>query len=744
MDGGLISMGWMNAGEAWLIAANLILAGLLMFWMWRCRSLISRARRTRDRYRSTIDNLGEGIYQRSFSTGKITLANASLAQICGVEDVETLLATVDGSNARWYVDADRQEEFLRILRDKGSVSNFVSQVYRFDTGARIWVTESARIVRDERTGRALFYEGSVRDITELVQHNQLEERLEKLADNLPGGLFQLVRRSDGSFFCPYISNGFTTLLGLRQSFESINPNDYLRHIHRDDIAGYLSALNKSASQMAYWACEFRYVRDRSTVIWLSVAATPERQEDGSILWHGYVSDVSHRKVAEQKIHQLAYYDPLTHLPNRRLFTQRLDETIEANRLRDEHAAVLFIDIDNFKTLNDTQGHEMGDMLLGQVAQRLRNCVRDCDMVGRFGGDEFVLLFDSLGTERGDALTNAIGGANKILREFDRGFNLAGTIHNATPSIGIVVFDGENQTAAEIIKCADIAMYEAKKSGRNNYSVFDPASLKDVSEVYALQRELGAAIRRRELFFEYQPQVNDEGRIVCAEALIRWNHPARGILPPGEFIPVAEMNGLILDIGEWALDQAVVTLTEWSRRPSMREIGLAVNISVQQFRSAAFVEEVRRRIAQSGIDPQLLTLELTEHVMARDPDTVARRMAELKEIGVRFSLDDFGTGYSSLSQLNSFPFDEVKIDGAFVSDIEHREQNRTLIEAILGMAHALELETVAEHVSSQFQVDFLKNRGCRHFQGFYYHPPISAAALTDLVSAGKPRLRVVGA
>ncbi|GIL00997.1 MAG: GGDEF domain-containing protein [Alphaproteobacteria bacterium] len=737
-------MDWMTGGNIWLVAANLFLGLLLVFWMWRCRELVARARRTRDRYRATIENLAEGIYQRSCTTGRMVSANTSLARICGLRTSAELLAAVNCGRQTWYVEPGRHDAFMRRLLRDGAVSNFVSEVHRHDTGKPIWVTESARIVRDERTGRPLFYEGSVRDITELVRHNQLEERLEKLADNLPGGLFQLVRRPDGRFACPYVSTSFVTLLGLERPTDEIRVNDYLRHVHGEDLAGYLAALDRSARQMTFWAHEFRYIRDPSTTMWLLVTATPEKLADGSIIWHGYVCDVSQRKIAEQQIHKLAYYDPLTDLPNRRLFTQRLEEAIAANRRRDEHGAVLFIDIDNFKTLNDTQGHEMGDLLLAQVALRLRECVRERDTVGRFGGDEFVLLLDGLGADRADAIANATGAANKILREFDRGFNLAGMLHSATPSIGIVVFDGDSHTTAEIIKGADIAMYEAKKSGRNNYAVFDPASLKSVADVYSLQRELGAAIRRRELFFEFQPVVEADGRVVGAEALMRWNHPQRGILAPGEFVPMAEMTGLIMDISEWALDQAVATLADWRQRPALQGISLAVNISVQQFRSDEFVERMRRRIAESGIDPARLTLELTEHVMARDPETVARRMEALKQIGLRFSLDDFGTGYSSLSQLNRFPFDEVKIDGAFVSDIEHRAQNRTLIEAILGMARALGLDTVAEHVGSPYQVEFLEARGCMRFQGFYYHPPISIAALVDLVDAQQPRLRVVNA
>jgi len=727
----------------WLFVGNFLLAIVLVGLAMRHSRLIRRALRRRDIYRDVFDNVGEGLY-RSTLEGTILKANRSLAHLNGYASADELISAVKDLATEFYVRPDRRREFKKLVERDGRVTDFVSEIYRHRTRERIWVTENARLVRDRISGVPLYYEGSIRDITRLMRHSQLEERLEKLADNLPGGLFQMVRRPDGRFHCPYASTGFATLLGLSRPIAEIDPNDYLGGIHGEDLAGYLAALDQSARDLSFWSCEFRYRRDKSTTIWMLVSATPEKMPDGSIIWHGFVSDVSARKHAEERVHRLAYYDPLTELPNRRLFMQRLEAAIVANRHRGEHGAVLFIDIDNFKTLNDTQGHEMGDLLLRQVALRLRDCVRVTDTVSRFGGDEFVLLLDALDDAKASAIANATGAANKILREFNRGFNLAGVNHSATPSIGVVVFDGASHTTAEIIKCADIAMYEAKKSGRNSYAVFDPASLKSVSEIYSLQRELAVATRRGELFFEFQPQIDAEGRIFGAEALIRWKHPVRGVLAPGEFVPIAEMTGLIMDINGWVLDEAVAILARWREMPQMRDLNLAVNISVQQFRASEFVERLRQRIRSAGIEANRLTLELTEHVMARDPDDVARSMTELKATGLRFSLDDFGTGYSSLSQLNQFPFDEVKIDGAFVSDIEHRARNRTLIEAILGMAHALGLETVAEHVGSPFQVEFLKARGCTRFQGFYFHPPISGEALANLVASQEPQrpLRLV--
>ena len=322
------------------------------------------------------------------------------------------------------------------------IEDFVSEVYRHKTAERIWVTEKARIIPADGKGEPCFYEGSVRDITPLIRERQIEERLEKLADNLPGGLFQLVRRADGTFYCPYVSNGFVELLGLAEPLAGLDPTDYLSKVHSPDLPAYVRSLQKSGREMSLWTCEFRYRVGNDVMLWLLVTATPEKLADGSVIWHGYVKDISERKAAEEHTHQLAYYDALTELPNRRLFTNRLEMSVRAAGRRREHGAVLFLDLDNFKMLNDAHGHEAGDCLLRQAAARLRDSVRACDTVGRFGGDEFVLLLDGLGSDRSVAEANVARATAKILAQFNKGFRLDGFRHVATPSIGVVIFDGD--------------------------------------------------------------------------------------------------------------------------------------------------------------------------------------------------------------------------------------------------------------------------------------------------------------
>lgn len=721
------------------LSASLVAA--LFYLVLRYRRLLVRARTGEQHYRDTIENLVEGFYRSSID-GKQLRANAALVRLNGYDSEEEMLPAVNDIASEWYVDPKRRDEFKRLLERDGFVTDFVSEIYRHKTRERIWVSENARIVHDPQTGKPLYYEGSVREITAEIEVGKQREKLEKLSRNLPGGLFQLVRTPRGNYHVNYASRGFGKLLGIGQCDEQIKPNDYLPNIHNKDRESYLAALNRSANELVHWQCEFRYFPIPDTMIWITVSATPERLEDGTIVWHGHISDATERKNAEARIERMAYVDSLTDLPNRRLFTERLKTLRSHCRRSGGHGAVMFLDLDSFKSLNDTHGHDVGDDLLRQVAGRLSDTMPSGALVSRFGGDEFVILLAGLGRDRRAAVATAATAAETVLEAFEKGFDLGGMPHSATSSIGVAVFDRSAEPADEILKSADLAMYEAKKSGRNAYVLFDPAGLKDVSECYGLQRDLGSAIRENQLQLHFQPQVDPNGRIVAAEALLRWNHPRLGILTPSAFVPMAEKTGLIALVNRWVLEQAIETLARWRDDPCLASQRLSVNLSVQQFRSPDFAGDFCARVAAAGIDGSLLTLELTEHVMASNPQQVSASMAMLKEAGIRLSLDDFGTGYSSLSQLNRFPFDEVKIDGAFIAQMETRSSNRTLVEAILGLADAFGMETVAEHVASRAQLEFLHDNGCSLFQGYYFHPPLDQQAFRAVVAEQNPHRRLL--
>lgn len=461
-----------SALAPWLIALNVVLALLLVSWMERSRRLVAQANEYRERYAATIENLAEGVYLRSLVTGKMISVNKTLVSICGHDSGQSLLDDINDPDHKWYVDPARAALFQEQLCRDGYINDFVSQIYRFDTGERLWITEQARIIYDEKTGKPLFYAGSVRDITPEIRQKQTEERLEKLANNLPGGLFQLERRPDGSFACTYFSDSFASLFGLDRPYAKVDPNAYLTRIVPKDLPAYMRSLHRSAEDLSVWNQEFRCKLVTGVTVWLLVTATPEPRSDGTIIWHGYVKDISERKLAESRIHHLAYFDSLTDLPNRRQFTERLDKAALAARRLGEYGALLFLDLDNFKALNDTLGHEKGDILLRKAARRLRASVRERDVVARFGGDEFVVLIDDLGPDRNAAEEKAGMVANNILERFRQEFDLDGAGHVATPSIGAVIFDGRNRDAQDLVRDADLAMYEAKKGGRNNFVIFD--------------------------------------------------------------------------------------------------------------------------------------------------------------------------------------------------------------------------------------------------------------------------------
>jgi len=723
----------------WTTAISLLAAIGVGILAYRLLARSRRLSRKLEKLRQSIDSLPVGFY-RSSPNGTQISANPALVRLNGYSSEEELLKSVKDISTEWYVDPNRRTEFKRILERDGHVTDFVSEIYRHKTRERIWISEDARLVRALKTGLGCYYEGTVRDVTESIHRKQLEERLDKLARNLPGGLFQMCRNPDGNFELIYASQRFLALLGMEHETFPIDPTPYLGRIHSADRQNHINSVTESAEIGEVWTSDFRYRDNGGSWIWLGATATPERLTDGRIIWHGYIADLSDRKRAEAKIERLAYFDSLTGLPNRRYFTDQLEQTVRANKRTGDHSALLYLDLDNFKSLNDGHGHEIGDRLLQEVAKRLKESARARDTVSRFGGDEFVVLLDNLGSDRTRAAASASGAANKILRAFGRGFDLGKFQHFSTPSIGVALFDASCGTANDIIKGADVAMYEAKKRGRNNFVLFDPSGLQSAAENYRLQRELAGAIGRGELGLEFQPQVDLSGNMFGAEALVRWNHPTRGMLAPREFVPIAEMTGAITDINEWVFRESLDVLARWKRNPHLRDVCLSVNVSVQQFRSPEFAERLCTILENNGVSGSQLTLEMTEHAMARDAEAIAERMRNLKRHGVRFSLDDFGTGHSSLSQLNSFPFDEVKIDGAFVARIEHGKSDRTLIEAILGMAAALGLDTVAEHVGNQQQLDFLRTRGCSRFQGFYFHPPMSEGMIATIAEKQSTSIR----
>ena len=430
-----------------------------------------------------------------------------------------------------------------------------------------------------------------------------------------------------------------------------------------------------------------------------------------------------RRHAADEIERLAFYDPLTSLPNRRLLHDRLRYALAASARHHNHGAVLFIDLDDFKTLNDTKGHNIGDLLLIEVARRLQACMREKDTVARVGGDEFVVILEELSEDALQAAVQTEAVADKILASISQSYLLQGYEYHSSTSIGISLFHHQECTMDELLKRADTAMYQAKVAGRKTKRFYDPAMQVALESRTALENDLRRARAENQFMLYYQMQVDHSGKIVGAEALIRWQHPQRGLVSPFQFIPLAEETGMILAIGQWVLETACAQLNAWQAAPLTDKLQIAVNVSASQFRQLDFVEQVRQTMRRHELNPDRLKLELTESIMLDNIEDTIVKMKTLRMEGVRFSMDDFGTGYSSLAYLTQLPFDQLKIDQSFVRNIGVKHSDAVIVQTIIGMAKNLGMEVLAEGVETEEQRLFLEQHGCSLYQGYLFGKPV---------------------
>ncbi|WP_313311138.1 EAL domain-containing protein [Pulveribacter sp.] len=441
------------------------------------------------------------------------------------------------------------------------------------------------------------------------------------------------------------------------------------------------------------------------------------------------TDIRQRKASEREIQRLAFFDPLTGLPNRLQLLERMGDALALAQRQGSGGALLFIDLDNFKTLNDTLGHDKGDQLLQIVAQRLSGCVRPTDTVARLGGDEFVVLVQALSGQGEPRCQAARQMGEKVLAALGAPYALAGYQVRSTPSVGIALFGpGPATTVGELLKQADMAMYEAKTAGRNTLRFFDPAMQEAVAERAQLEADLREALAQGEFLLVYQPVVDVCGHILGVEALARWAHPQRGMVSPAAFIPLAEETGLILPLGRWVLHTACAQLADWKDRAGWEHLTMAVNVSSRQFRDAGFVQEVVQALAQTGAPADRLKLELTESLLVEDMQATIATMEALRAHGVGFSLDDFGTGYSSLAYLKRMPLAQLKIDQSFVRDLLQDASDAAIVRTIIALASSLDLQAIAEGVETMEQRDWLASAGCTLFQGYLFSRPLPADQL----------------
>lgn len=628
-----------------------------------------------------------------------------------------------------WVNPEQRIMFRELLLRDGQIDNFEFQLRRRDDSVRTMQISARQITLD--SGPMML--SAAHDISDRKKAElDLQEsafHTQAILDNMFDGVVTINIKG----VIESINKAACSIFGYRQE-EVIGHNitalmpPYFKDKHNSYLQHHQHTLDTPVTNTLR---EVEGLRKNGSVFPMSLSISKVMRDKG-ITFVGVIRDISQQRQDEEEIHHLAFYDALTNLPNRRLLFDRLQQAILTSSRTDQHGALMFLDLDHFKQLNDTLGHDIGDILLQQVADRLQACVREGDSVARMGGDEFVILIESLSTNPNEAATQTELIADKILAALGGPYTLREHAYVITPSIGIVVFLHQTETMDELLKKADVAMYQAKTVGRNNARFFDPAMQAAVSMRLKLETDMHRALEQHEFILHYQLQVDADSVPTGVEALVRWNHGKDDMIFPGEFIPLAEETGMILPLGQWVLETACAQLTEWAKSPKTAHLTMAVNVSVSQFAQPDFVSNVNNALRKTGANPHLLKLELTESMLLNDIDSVIIKMFQIKATGVSFSLDDFGTGYSSLTYLKRLPIDQLKIDKSFVRDLLTDPNDATIARTIVALGHSLNLKIIAEGVETAEQRDLLHDMGCDAYQGYYFAWPVLAEDLPRVI------------
>jgi diguanylate cyclase (GGDEF)-like protein/PAS domain S-box-containing protein len=702
--------------------------------------------------------------------GNIVEVNDSFCDMLGYTREEASRLNI----ADWNSQYSRQELLARLQSFTGKSARFET-VHRRKDGTLINVEISTTGIDIE--GQTYFFASS-RDVTARKAAEEKVRRLTQIYAALSQCNQAIVRCNSETELFPKICQDAVSFGGMKMAWVGMIDEDnhlirpvasygagieYLNEVEismRDNIPTGMGPAGTSIREnKPIWCQDFQ--NDPATVAWHergkefgwgASASLPLRRKGAVIGALGLYADVANafdeaaqnlltemamnisfaldnynrefeRNAAEEKIQYLAFYDSLTDLPNRRLLLDRLQQALASCMRSGREGALLFIDLDNFKNINDTLGHDIGDALLQQAAQRLESCIREGDTVARLGGDEFVVMLLDLNEQPIEAAAQTESIGEKILAVLSQPYQFDLHIHRCTSSIGVTLFKDHQQAAEELIKQADIAMYQAKKSGRNALRFFDRQMQENISARVSLENELHNAIEFQQFHLHYQIQIDSSYQPLGAEALIRWIHPVRGIVSPAQFIPLAEETGLILPIGQWVLETACAQLKTWQQEPLTRNLVLAVNVSAKQFLQANFVAQVQAALQRHAVNPMMLKLELTEGMLLENIEDTIATMNALNEIGIQFSLDDFGTGYSSLQYLKRLPLDQLKIDQSFVRDIATDISDIAIVRTIVAMARSMDIAVIAEGVETEEQLQLLKNNGCTHYQGYLFGKPV---------------------
>lgn len=653
-----------------------------------------------------------GIF-RTDAQGRNTYVNIQYCQIAGRFPKSALGS---GWSEAIHPD-DRQLVFERWNESVKNNTPFMSE-HRFlhPDGKVVWAVVQSRA---EMTpdGEILGYVGTVTDITER-KHD--EEQLRVAAVTFE--MHEAIMITDADARIIRVNQAFIDITGYSPE-EVVGKNPRILSSGRQDMVFYAEFWQRLLSTGS-WSGEIWDKRKNGQIYpkWLTITAVKNREGEISE-YVSIFSDITARKHAEEEIRNLAFYDSLTRLPNRRLLLDRFRLALTVSARSNHYGAVMFLDMDRFKTLNDTLGHDYGDLLLIDVARRIQSCVREMDTVARLGGDEFIVLIEEVDENAEEASQKASLIAEKIRAALSAPYMLKDHEYHSSPSIGVSLYCGSGESVDALLKHADLAMYQAKDSGRNAVRFFDPMMQQAVENRAALEADLRGAVAKKQMHLYYQIQIDNEHRALGAEALIRWVHPKRGMVSPAQFIPVAEESALILEIGHWVIETACKQLAQWGKNLQTRHLLIAVNVSAQQFARHDFVETVATTLRFHHVEPSRLKLELTESMVLQDVADVVQKMHALKALGVKLAMDDFGTGYSSLSYLKQLPLDQIKIDQSFVRDVINDPNDAVLVQTIIDMGKNFRLNVIAEGVETEAQLDFLRQHGCMAYQGYLFSKPV---------------------
>jgi diguanylate cyclase (GGDEF)-like protein/PAS domain S-box-containing protein len=676
-------------------------------------------------FRALFENAPLGIYGLD-ENGHVRSVNAALLRICGYDDPDKLVAVLESpGQSGFFVQPGRGEELLQMMRARGGFVGQISEIRRGD-GRIAYVSQTARAVRDDG-GRILGFSGTVEDVTDRLRR-QDEERLRVRAaiESASDAMLIVDENGDKLFANPAFVQCFGEIDGAAGDRDAAGLGEAGSTgglFSRLTDPGTAAALSAALREGRAWQGEAEILSVNGLVVPMLIRANTIRDEGGSSFGAVVIcTDLTDRRLAEARIEHMAHHDWLTGLPNRVLFRQRLNAALQAAPREGVDFAVLCIDLDRFKAVNDTLGHGSGDCLLQMVAARLQMLVRGGDTVARIGGDEFTLI--QLEVRHAE---QAIRLAERLIHDLGQPYDLGGREVRIGASVGIALAPLHASDPDHLLGFGDAALYEAKSQGRCQVRLFTPDMDQMLRERAQLESDLRRAVAEERLELYVQPQFElATGRLIGAEALLRWTDPVRGAVAPSEFIPVAEECGLIKMLGRWVLSTACRHASTWQEA-----LRVAVNVSPAQFHSGDLIGDVRAILAETGLAPWRLELEITEGVLMRDSETTRSALMQLKALGVRITLDDFGTGYSSLSYLRRMPFDKIKVDRSFVAALGNDPGANALVRSIIALARGMGLETNAEGVETKVQAQFLREEGCHEVQGFYFGRPMPLHAFAQL-------------